>query len=84
LFPSNDGQSVPSAEPGQSPLRTRDASAEGLLSDDLADFLLPGAVVELDAAAAEGLGAFEETALTEAEAWEANADLETNEVSRGD
>jgi hypothetical protein len=34
-------------------------------------------VVEVDAGEAESLGAFEETALTEADAWDANADLET-------
>ena len=30
------------------------------------------------------LGAFEETALTEAEAWEANADLDADEVRDGE
>jgi hypothetical protein len=54
-----------------------------LLSDDMADLLVPGVVVEVDAAEAESLGAFEETALTEAEAWDANADLETDEASHG-
>jgi hypothetical protein len=83
VFPSNDRR-VPSAEPVPDLRTTRDASAEGMLSNDLTDFMLPGVVVELDAAAAEGLGAFEETALSEAEAWEANADLETDEISRGD
>ena len=48
----------------------------------LADLLVPGVVVELDAREAEDLGAFEETALTEAEAWEANADLDADEVAR--
>ena len=61
MFPSTD--------------RPRAASAEALLSDDLADLLVPGVVVELDAHEAENLGAFEETALTEADAWDANADL---------
>ena len=54
-----------------------------LLSDDIADLLVPGVVVEVDAAEAESLGAFEETALTEAEAWDSNADLETGEASHG-
>ena len=63
--------------------RPRDASAEGMLSDDLADLMVPGVVVEVDAGEAESLGAFEETALTEADAWDANADLET-EGGRGD
>ena len=55
--------------------RSRDASADALLSDDPADMMVPGVVVEVDAAEAERLGAFEETALTEAEAWESNPDL---------
>ena len=53
----------------------RDGSADALLSDDPADMMVPGVVVEVDAAEAERLGAFEETALTEADAWESNADL---------
>lgn len=57
--------------------------ADALLSDDLADFGTPGVVVTLDASEAEQLGAFEETALTEAEAWESNLDLETDEASHG-
>ena len=44
---------------------------------------MPGVVVELDAHEAETLGAFEETALTEADAWDANADLETSEAGDG-
>jgi hypothetical protein len=64
--------------------RPRDASAEAMLSDDLADLMVPGVVVELDAGEAESLGAFEETALTEADAWDANADLETSEAEHGE
>jgi hypothetical protein len=63
--------------------RPRDASADAMLSDTLADLMVPGVVVEVDAGEAESLGAFEETALTEADAWDANADLET-EGSHGD
>jgi hypothetical protein len=61
----------------------RDATAGAMLSDDLADLLVPGVVVEVDASEAESLGAFEETALTEAEAWDANADLEADEADHG-
>jgi hypothetical protein len=64
--------------------RPHDPTADALLSDDFADLLVPGVVVEVDAATAESLGAFEETALTEAEAWDANADLETDEAGRGE
>ena len=54
-----------------------------VLSGSLADLLEPGVVIELDAAEAEALGAFQETALTEADAWEANADLEPDEAADG-
>jgi hypothetical protein len=60
-----------------------DPMAAAPLSDDFADLLVPGIVIELDAAEAESLGAFEETALTEAEAWEANSDLGTDEAGHG-
>jgi hypothetical protein len=63
--------------------RPPDPAAGPLLSDDVTDLLVPGVVVEVDAAEAESLGAFEETALTEAEAWNANADLETDEAGHG-
>ena len=61
-----------------------DQVAGELLSNDIADLLVPGVVVEVDAAEAENLGAFEETALTEAEAWDANADLETDGAGHGE
>ena len=61
----------------------RDATADAVLSDDLADLMVPGVVVEVDAGEAESLGAFEETALTEGEAWESNADLDADEAGHG-
>ena len=58
---------------------------DAVLSDSIADMLVAGVVVELDAGEAEALGAFEETAVTEADAWDANADLEPDEaVMAGD
>jgi hypothetical protein len=57
---------------------------DAVFSDSLADLLIPGVVVELDPLAAEALGAFEEIALTDAEAWEANADLGMDEADDGD
>ena len=63
--------------------RLPEPAAGALLSDNIADLLVPGVVVEVDAAEAESLGAFEETALTEAEAWDANADLQSDEASHG-
>ena len=58
--------------------------ADAVLSDSIADLLVPGVVVELDTTEADALGAFEETALTETDAWEANADLESDEARDGD
>lgn len=64
--------------------RLPDPAAGALLSNNIADLLVPGVVVEVDAAEAESLGAFDEIALTEADAWEANADLETDEAGHGE
>ncbi len=61
----------------------RDPTSTAIVSTTPDDLLIPGVVVELDAREAEDLGAFEETALTEAEAWEANADLDMREVDDG-
>ncbi len=44
------------------------------LSLDLEDFMAPGIIVEVDPEAAAALGAFEETALDDRSAWEANLD----------
>jgi hypothetical protein len=46
-----------------------------VISRDMRDATVPGAVIETDADSAEALGAFEETALDENAAWEANGDL---------
>ena len=46
-----------------------------LVSRSFADFLTPGVMIELTPEEAEALGAFEETALDEAEAWASNDDL---------
>ena len=62
----------------------RDPTTPAIISTTLDDLLVPGVVVELDAHEAEDLGAFEETALTEAEAWEANVDLDADEVRDGE
>lgn len=56
----------------QAPIRIQQ---DAILSTSLSDFGTPGVVVEVDPDEAEALGAFEETALTEAAAWESNADL---------
>jgi type IV secretion system protein VirB1 len=62
----------------------RDPTTPAIISTTLNDLLVPGVVVELDARDAEDLGAFEETALTEADAWDANADLDVDEVRDGE
>lgn len=61
----------------------RDPVAEAILSDTIADLMVPGVVVEADAEEAESFGAFLETALTEAEARDANADLGAEEAGHG-
>jgi hypothetical protein len=62
----------------------RDPATPAVVSNSLDDLLVPGVIVELGAGEAEDLGAFEETALTEAEAWEANADLDAGEAEHGE
>lgn len=61
----------------------RDPMTTAIISSSPEDLLIPGVVVELDAREAEDIGAFEENALTEADAWEANADLDMSEVRDG-
>lgn len=46
-----------------------------VISTNIDDILIPGVQVELTAEEAEQLGAFEETALSEEDAWESNCDL---------
>ncbi len=53
-------------------------TADATLSESLADMTVPGVVVMVDAGEAEAMGAFQEDALTEAEAWDANADLDAD------
>lgn len=62
----------------------RNATAPPVLSGSIADLTTPGVVVEVDSGEAESLGAFEETALTEAEAWDANGDLEPKGAEAAD
>ena len=45
------------------------------LSGDMSDFLIEHVVVVLDAESAELWGAFEETALTNEDAWDSNGDM---------
>lgn len=47
---------------------------EPVYSPAIGDLTVPGVVVELDPDEAEANGAFRETALSEADAWEANDD----------
>jgi type IV secretion system protein VirB1 len=51
-------------------------TTDPLVSRNLDDATTPGVMVELDPEAADLAGAFEETALSEADAWDANADIE--------
>ena len=46
-----------------------------ILSNRLEDLDTPGVLVAVDPDEAESLGAFEETALSEEDAWESNLDM---------
>ncbi len=50
-----------------------------IYSQDLNDLEIPGVIVCVDPETAEDMGAFEETALSEADAWESNCDQEEAE-----
>jgi molecular chaperone DnaK (HSP70) len=42
---------------------------EPIITDNMAEFLTPGVIVEVDPDEAEALGAFQETALSEEDDW---------------
>lgn len=52
-----------------------------VFSRSVADAAIPGVQVEVDAADAEQLGAFEESAIGDADAWDANADLDAADTT---
>lgn len=52
------------------------SATDPIISLDYRNLDIPGVQIELDPDEAESLGAFEETALSEADAWEANTDIE--------
>lgn len=47
-----------------------------VVSPSIDDLTTPGVMVDVDPDEADAMGAFREDALTEAEAWESNADAE--------
>ncbi len=47
-----------------------------IISQSMADFGLPGVIIELDPDEAEAWGAFEETAITEQDAIDSEIDIE--------
>jgi hypothetical protein len=51
-------------------------ATDPIISLDYRNLDIPGVQVEVDPDEAESLGAFEEIALSEADAWEANTDME--------
>ena len=53
-----------------------------IISTNPAGLGMPGAIVEVDAETAASMGAFEETALSEADAWNANADIAAEQPPR--
>lgn len=50
-----------------------------VFSPAIDDLTTPGVMVEVDPDDAEAMGAFQEDALTEAEAWESNRDAEAGD-----
>jgi hypothetical protein len=56
------------------------AGPSPVMSSDMADLLLAGVLIEHDPDSAELWGAFEETALDEAAAWDANGDLDLSQA----
>lgn len=46
-----------------------------IISESMDDASIPGVIIEVDPEEADRLGAFEEDALDEETAWDANADL---------
>jgi hypothetical protein len=52
-----------------------DDPKQPVISLSMEDFLTPGVMVEVTPDEAEAMGAFEETALDEADAWDSNDDL---------
>lgn len=54
-----------------------------IISADEADAIVPGVQVEHSPESAESYGAFEETAMSEADAWEANTDLHATAIVVG-
>ena len=54
-----------------------------IVTNRLEDLLTPGVIVEVTPDEAEALGAFEETALSEADAWDANTDLALEDGGNG-
>ena len=47
-----------------------------IISSSLDDLLTPGVMVEVDPDVADAYGAFEESALGEADAWDSNEDIQ--------
>jgi hypothetical protein len=56
------------------------AGPSPIMSGDMADVLLAGVLIEHDPDSAELWGEFEETALDEAAAWDANGDLDLGQA----
>lgn len=55
-----------------------------IVTTEMAELAIPGVVVEFDPDEAERLGAFEETALSEEDAWDSNDGLSRSAREPGD
>jgi len=70
----------PSPSPATGPAKV--VRPAPVISTNRADLGTPGVIVELDAETAASMGAFEETALSEVDAWNANADIAAEQPPR--
>lgn len=72
----------PSPSPATGPAKVVRRAPAPIISTNPADLGTPGVIVEVDAETAASMGAFEETALSEAHAWDANADIAAEQPPR--
>ena len=72
----------PLPSPATGPAKVVRPAPAPIISTNPADLGTPGAIVEVDAETAPRVGTFEETALSEAHAWDANADIAAEQPPR--
>ena len=76
------GARPPSPSPATGPAKVVRPAPAPIISADPADLGTPGVIVGVDAETAASTGAFEETALSAADAWNANAVIAAEQPPR--